>query len=255
MVCGKGKKNYTKGIAKACCVPTDRAHLLSKPNVSDTVSSVMSVCVCVCSSHLFQRSSSSPPQPQNALGNPLIFLNCFTVMPLTPPKNSLYGSLQGTITYINFVLSKGYIDGAYAYRDRIQGSHVGVLVKFDRKVSGHVGAAVVVSVVLHEVVHVVEDQTVPVKVLHGLLEADIEQHGSVKRLCAPLKKNKMRYFNIISIPFFLGCHAKACFVRPFQPAICCKTQTLLLAENKTHYQQLFGLYTGIYQLGVCIPAQ
>lgn len=43
--------------------------------------------------YLFQRSSSSPPQPQKALGNPLIFWNCSTVRPLTPPKNSLYGSL------------------------------------------------------------------------------------------------------------------------------------------------------------------
>lgn len=44
--------------------------------------------------HLFQRSSSSPPHPQKAFGNPLIFLNCSTVRPLTPPKNSLYGRLK-----------------------------------------------------------------------------------------------------------------------------------------------------------------
>lgn len=102
--------------------------------------------------------------------------------------------------YINFVLSKGYIDCVYACRDRIQGSHVGVLVKFDRKVSGHVRAAVVVSVVLHEVVHVMEDQTVPVNVLHGLLEADVEQHGSVKRLRAPLKKKKLDTFILQLFP-------------------------------------------------------
>lgn len=41
------------------------------------------------SPYLFQRSSSSPPQPQKALGKPLIFWNCSTVRPLTPPKNSL----------------------------------------------------------------------------------------------------------------------------------------------------------------------
>lgn len=63
---------------------------------------------CVCSPHLFQRSSSSPPQPQNALGNPLTFLNCLTVRPLTPPKNSLYGSLWETIIRIKFILCKGY---------------------------------------------------------------------------------------------------------------------------------------------------
>lgn len=55
--------------------------------------------VCFCS-YLFQRSSSSPPQPQNPLGNPLILLNCPTLRPLTPPKNSLYGSLRGTIRRI-----------------------------------------------------------------------------------------------------------------------------------------------------------
>lgn len=65
------------------------------------------ICVYMYSSHLFQRSSSSPPHPQNALGNPLIFLNCLTVRPLTPPKNSLYGSLGGMIA--QFKLGKEYI--------------------------------------------------------------------------------------------------------------------------------------------------
>jgi len=68
----------------------------------------------------------------------------------------------------------------------ITDSHVGVLVEFDRKVPRHVGAAVVVAVVLHEVVHVVEDQAVPVQVLHGLLVAHVEQHGAVEWLRAPL---------------------------------------------------------------------
>lgn len=67
-----------------------------------------------------------------------------------------------------------------------QDPHVGVLVELDRKVPRHVRAAVVVPVVLHEVVHVVEDQTVPVQVLHRLLVAHVEQHGSIERLCAPL---------------------------------------------------------------------
>lgn len=44
--------------------------------------------------HRFHRSSSSPPQPQKALGKPLILRNCSTVSPLTPPKNSLYGRLR-----------------------------------------------------------------------------------------------------------------------------------------------------------------
>lgn len=56
--------------------------------------------------------------------------------------------------------------------------------------SGHVRAAVVVPVILHEVVHVMEDQTVPVQVLYGLLIAHIEQHGSVKWFCSYLKKKK-----------------------------------------------------------------
>lgn len=51
---------------------------------------------------------------------------------------------------------------------------------------GHVPAAVVVPVILHEVIHVVEDQTVPVQVFHGLLEAHVEQHGSIERLGARL---------------------------------------------------------------------
>lgn len=136
------------------------------------------------SCHLFQRSSSSPPQPQNALGNPLIFLNCFTVRPLTPPKNSLYGSLGGTIT--EFVLTKElYVYCTCLWR-LSEDSHIGVLVKLDRKVTGHACAAVVVPVVLHEVVHIMEDQAVPVQVLHSFLVAHIKQHGTVKWLCAHL---------------------------------------------------------------------
>lgn len=67
-------------------------------------------------------------------------------------------------------------------------SHVGVLVELDGKVARHVSAAVVVPVVLHQVVHVVEDQAVPVQVLHGLFEAHVEQHGSVERLRSRLRQ-------------------------------------------------------------------
>lgn len=99
-----GRKQYN---TIAFYVPNGLPHHLRMPNVNTTVNHVLQLyqkgqCVFVCTScpHLFQRSSSSPPQPQNALGNPLIFLNCLTIRPLTPPKNSLYGSLGGTIIHI-----------------------------------------------------------------------------------------------------------------------------------------------------------
>lgn len=87
-----------------------------------------------------------------------------------------------------FILSKECVwcisQGPWRTR---QDSHVGVLVKPDSKVSGHVCAPVVVSVVLHEVVDVMENQAVPVQVLHSLLVTHIKQHGTVERLCAPLQ--------------------------------------------------------------------
>lgn len=66
-------------------------------------------------------------------------------------------------------------------------SHVHVFVQFGSKVSGHLAAAVVVSVVLRDVVNVMEDQTVPVQVLHSLQEAHVEQHGPVEGLAPALR--------------------------------------------------------------------
>lgn len=79
----------------------------------------------------------------------------------------------------------------YPPQRRREDSHVIVLVEFDRKVPGHVPAAIVVSVILHEVIHVVKDQTVPVQVFHGLLVAHVKQHCSVKWLRAPLETGKV----------------------------------------------------------------
>lgn len=52
----------------------------------------------------------------------------------------------------------------------------------------HLPAAVVVSVVFRDVVHVVEDHAVPVQVLHSLQEANIEEHGSVERVATALNE-------------------------------------------------------------------
>ena len=71
-------------------------------------------------------------------------------------------------------------------------SHVGVLVELDGKVTRHLSTAVVVPVVLHEVVDVVEHEAVPLHVSHGFLEAHIEQHGPVKRLCPCLQAERER---------------------------------------------------------------
>lgn len=110
--CSDAKTNVGKGLinAKACYVPFLILIQPSKVNSAASLTLQMfqtSQCRCLCvkvSPHLFQRSSSSPPQPQNALGKPLIILNCFTVRPLTPPKNSLYGSLVETIIYYYIVI-------------------------------------------------------------------------------------------------------------------------------------------------------
>lgn len=64
--------------------------------------------------------------------------------------------------------------------------HVGVLVELYCKVAGHLCAAVVVSIILHEVIYVMKDQAVPVQILHGLFIANIEQHCSIEWLCASL---------------------------------------------------------------------
>lgn len=39
-----------------------------------------------------------------------------------------------------------------------------------------------------------EDQTVPVQVFYSFLVAHVEQHGSVKWLCAPLKRKEKPYY-------------------------------------------------------------
>lgn len=53
---------------------------------------------------------------------------------------------------------------------------------------GHLSTAIVVSVTLRYVIDVMEDQTVPIQVLHGFLKANVEEHGSVKGLGASLQE-------------------------------------------------------------------
>lgn len=67
-------------------------------------------------------------------------------------------------------------------------SQVHVFVQFGCKVPGHLSTAIVVAVTLGYVIHIMEDQAVPIQVLHGFLKADIEKHGSVKGLGTNLKK-------------------------------------------------------------------
>lgn len=73
-------------------------------------------------------------------------------------------------------------------------SHVHVFVQFGSKVAWHLTTAVVVSVILGDVVNIMEDQAVPVQVLHGLQESHIKQHGSVEGLAPTLNThtNSMR---------------------------------------------------------------
>lgn len=137
---------------------------------------------------LFQRSSSSPPQPQNALGKPLTLRNCSTVRPLTPPKNSRYGRLQESQK--DNQKPQTDLQPPRSLKRAVSYSHVHVFVKFGRKVSGHLAAAIIVAVVLRDMVNVVEDQAVPVQILHSLQEAHIEEHGSVKGLAPALTPDK-----------------------------------------------------------------
>lgn len=109
---------------------------------------------------LFQRSSSSPPHPQNAFGKPLTLRNCSTVRPLTPPKNSRYGRLQESQK--NNHKPQTDLQPPRSLKWVVPYSHVHVFVKFGRKVSGHLAAAIIVAVVFWDVVNVVEDQAVPV---------------------------------------------------------------------------------------------
>lgn len=64
--------------------------------------------------------------------------------------------------------------------------HIHIFVQFGSKMARHLPAAIVVSVVFRDVVHVVEDHAVPVQVLHGLQEANVEEHGSVEGLAPAL---------------------------------------------------------------------
>lgn len=138
--------------------------------------------------HRFHRSSSSPPQPQKALGKPLILRNCSTVSPLTPPKNSLYGRLRAQKRERNKRFNAPNKGGISLQTSPLstEDSHVHIFVQFGSKMARHLPAAVVVAVVFRDVVHIVEDQAVPAQVLHGLQEAHVEQHGSVEGLAPAL---------------------------------------------------------------------
>lgn len=70
-------------------------------------------------------------------------------------------------------------------------SQVHVFVQFGCKVPGHLSTAIVVAVALGYVIHIMEDQAVPIQVLHGFLKADIEKHGSVKGLGTNLKRQRI----------------------------------------------------------------
>lgn len=69
-------------------------------------------------------------------------------------------------------------------------SQVHVFVQFGCKVPGHLSTAIVVPVTLWYVINVMEDQTVPIQVLHGFLKTNVEKHGSVKGLGANLKEQR-----------------------------------------------------------------
>lgn len=156
--------------------------------------------------NLFHKSSSSPPQPQNALGKPLILRNCSTVSPLTPPKNSLYGRLQQQQTGVLITSPLQFIQASFCFvsshevRAFWRHSHVHVFVQFGSEVARHLTTAVVVSVVLWDVVHIMEDQAVPVQVLHGLQESHIKQHGSVEGLAPTLNTHTHAHTHLLMKP-------------------------------------------------------
>lgn len=83
-------------------------------------------------------------------------------------------------------------------------SQVHVFVQFGCKVPGHLSTAIVVAVALGYVIHIMEDQAVPIQVLHGFLKADIEKHGSVKGLGTNLKKQTI----LKQRPYCLCCTQK-----------------------------------------------
>lgn len=65
-------------------------------------------------------------------------------------------------------------------------SHVHIFVQFGSKVAWHLTTTIVIAVILGDVVNIMEDQAIPVQVLHGLQESHIKQHGSVERLVPTL---------------------------------------------------------------------
>lgn len=71
-------------------------------------------------------------------------------------------------------------------------SQVHVFIQLRGKVPWHLSTAVIVAVAFRDMIHIVEDEAVPVQVLHGLLEADIEEHGPVKGLGARLAGGEAR---------------------------------------------------------------
>lgn len=52
-------------------------------------------------------------------------------------------------------------------------------------------------------IHIMEDDAVPDTVFHGLFEAHIEEHRTVKRLCASLHKGKQKRSQALSSDFAL----------------------------------------------------
>lgn len=55
---------------------------------------------------------------------------------------------------------------------------------------GHLSTPIIVTVILWYVVHVVEDEAVPVQVLHRFPKANVEEHGTVEGLGSSLAGGK-----------------------------------------------------------------
>lgn len=64
--------------------------------------------------------------------------------------------------------------------------NVHVLVQLRCKVTWHLSTSVIVPVILRQMIHIVEDHTVPGVVFHGLFETHIKEHRTIERLCAGL---------------------------------------------------------------------
>lgn len=74
----------------------------------------------------------------------------------------------------------------YCSEEEEQCLQIHVLVQLGCKVSRHLAAPVIVAVIFWYVVHIVEDETVPVQVLHCFPKANVEEHGTVKGLVTSL---------------------------------------------------------------------